>query len=67
MTLKILLFRNGALSKLYKETFKNTSNYPTLQEALAEYSDAVTFYDHLSQNDEQDTVSIEVFKTKLIQ
>ena len=43
--------RHGALSKLYKETFRNTTNYPTLQEALAEYSDAVPFYDHMTHTD----------------
>ncbi|CAF3736451.1 unnamed protein product [Adineta steineri] len=45
--------KQGSLSKLYRETFQNTSNYPTLQEALAEYSDAVTFYDHLVRNDNE--------------
>lgn len=51
--------RQGSLSKLYKITFQNTSNYPTLQEALAGYSDAVTLYDHICQNDnESDSVSI---------
>lgn len=44
---------------MYKETFKNASNYPTLQEALAEYSDAIEFYDHVSQIDsESDVVKI---------
>lgn len=38
---------------MYKEAFENTSNYPTLQEALAEYSDAITFYDHMSRNDNE--------------
>ncbi len=47
------MIRQGSLSKLYKETFQITSNYPTLQEALAEYSDAVTFYDHISRNDNE--------------
>ncbi|CAF3339478.1 unnamed protein product [Rotaria sp. Silwood1] len=45
--------KQGSLSRLYKETFQNTSNYPTLQEALAEYSDAITFYDHISRNDNE--------------
>ncbi|CAF1268804.1 unnamed protein product [Adineta ricciae] len=43
--------KNGSLSKLYKETFRNTTNYPTLQETLAEYSDAVPFYDHMTRSD----------------
>ncbi len=54
--LYIYNFRQGSLSKLYKETYQNTSNYPTLQEALAEYSDAVTFYDHISRNDNESEV-----------
>ena len=48
-----LFFYELHLSKLYKETFQNTSNYPTLQEALAEYSDAVPFFDHISRNDNE--------------
>ena len=51
-------FRYGSLSILYKETFQNTSNYPTLQEALAEYSDAVAFYDHISRYDESELVGM---------
>ncbi|UJR33890.1 hypothetical protein I4U23_021310 [Adineta vaga] len=43
--------KNGSLAKLYKDTFQNTTNYPTLQEALAEYSDALPFYDHMSRSD----------------
>ena len=31
---------------MYEETFNGTSNYSTLQEVLAEYSDAISFYDH---------------------
>jgi hypothetical protein len=53
VSLSIYNSRQGSLSKLYKDTFENTSNYPTLQEALAEYSDAVTFYDHISRNDNE--------------
>ncbi|CAF0725272.1 unnamed protein product [Rotaria sordida] len=45
--------KHGSLSKMYKETFQNTSNYSTLQETLAEYSDAITFYDHISRNDNE--------------
>ncbi|CAF2708472.1 unnamed protein product [Rotaria sp. Silwood2] len=45
--------KQGSLSKMYKETFQNTSNHSTLQEALAEYSDAITFYDHISRNDNE--------------
>ncbi|CAF2331655.1 unnamed protein product [Rotaria sp. Silwood2] len=45
--------KQGSLAKMYKETFQNTSNYPTLQEALAEYSDAITFFDHISRNDNE--------------
>ncbi len=53
------MIRQGSLSKLYKETFQNISNCSTLQEALAEYSDAVTFYDHISRNDrESDLVKL---------
>ncbi|CAF2029168.1 unnamed protein product [Rotaria magnacalcarata] len=43
------LSKQGSLSKMYHETFQNTSNYPTLQEALAEYSDAIAFHDHVSR------------------
>jgi len=48
------LSKEGSLSKLYKKTFRDTSNYRTLQEALAEYSDAITLYDHLARNDDPD-------------
>ena len=59
---RLTSFRQGALSKLYKETFPNTSNYRTLQEALAEYSDAVAFYDHTSRNEDTDMVNVELDK-----
>ena len=45
--------RQGSLSKMYKDKFTNTLSYPTLQEALAEYSDALSFYDHISRYDNQ--------------
>ena len=47
---------------MYKETFQNTSNYPTLQEALAEYSDAITFYDHISRSD-NDNDMVKLFQS----
>ena len=52
--LVVLFSREGSLSKLYRKTFRETANYRTLQEALAEYSDAISLYDHLARNDDPD-------------
>ncbi|CAF2999238.1 unnamed protein product [Rotaria socialis] len=47
------LSKRGSLSKMYHETFQNTLNYPTLQEALAEYSDAIAFHDHVPRIEDE--------------